>query len=202
MRESPNSAVRRWNRELDEIMPFHFFAGWWFAAAGLVPVGIVSGFIITSRLQYTDPSILVSELLSFRGIVEVFAFIPLPLFCAFYSGAVHGSVILEQTKSVTSGQAIFRGLKVGIWSWVIFVPIFCILIPFIMDEPPLVTFQKRIPEYVKQVMAGLWFVGIGGSILVGWLILLVDGIAGWLLFLFSKRQLANRSGSEMSERNR
>lgn len=125
----------------------------WFAVAGAIPGLLV---ILLASLGGDAPPRLV--------LVIWMATI---LIAALY-GAALGALILDPTRVGTGSQAFLQGGVVAGFSFVTFVFLFSLFL----------SFQSGHFDFFTAFFALMLY----GSLLFGWLVLLVGGLAGWLLF--------------------
>jgi uncharacterized membrane protein len=146
----------------------NLFAGVWFSAASCIPV--IFTFLVSPNPHFSFTVILL--------------FVLIPISVTFFSGLALGSDILNPNKVKTSKEAMIKGLMVALLSYVIFVLLFALYTGFyqtIFDRNP---HEFLTVDFAKNLLFGLVLVGIFGSIVVGWLVLIIGTIAGWLLFKY------------------
>jgi hypothetical protein len=144
------------------------FAGLWFAVASCIPVI----FIFVVLLD------------SYDFVSKILLFAVLPISITFLLGFGLGSDILIPHKVKTSKQAMIKGLKVALSSYLVFIPLFAISIALyhsIFDRTP---HEWLAVDFVRSLFASLIIASYFGSIIIGWLVLIVGAIAGWLLLKY------------------
>ena len=106
----------------------------------------------------------------------------LPVSVAGMFGYFVGSRILVSSQTGTAKQAALCGLKVGLFSFSLFAPVFSLIAAVdlsLLEPTPGGTF---LVEVLKSFFGALGMVIIMGGIVLGWLIALVAAAAGWLLY--------------------
>lgn len=153
--------------EISKVSGFsRLLAGLWFAVAGCIPVSFVflSGLVAADNINS-----------------KVILFGILPVLIAGICGFRLGSSILDANLVKNSKQAIMQGIKVALFSYAFFIPLFSLGTAFyfsIYEASPNRTF---VDDFMGGLLGSL-FAGFIGLILVGWLIVLISAIAGWILF--------------------
>lgn len=153
------------SRSLENKEPFLFLAGSWFAAAFSVPVLMLwfgSDKTPLTFLFFVAPSLIV----------------------AFLCGEAFGSDILKPGHIQDSKNALVKGLKISILTYVFFTPVFALL--FAVYE---CAFHRNPHEwltvqFIKNLCTGLFYVSIVGTIIFGWLMAILGAFAGWSLYQF------------------
>ena len=143
-----------------------FFAGMWFSAASCVPV-------IFTHLTSPNPHI---------SFTVILLYVLIPISIAFIFGVTLGSDILNPNKVRTAKEAMIKGLNVSLLSYVVFVLLFALyfgIYQTIFDRNP---HEFLTVDFAKNLLFGLVIVVFFGTIVVGWLVLIVGTLAGWLLF--------------------
>lgn len=145
--------------------PYLFLAGSWFAMAFSIPV----------LLLWTQ---------SDQTAIYFLFFVFPPLAISFLCGEAFGSEILESGIVQTSKQALVKGFKISILTYAYFTPIFAAAFAiyiclFHRDQHQWLTIQ-----FIKNLLAGLFKVGIVGTIVYGWLLAILGAAAGWTLYKF------------------
>ena len=105
----------------------------------------------------------------------LFLYVIIPAFLAAISGLFIGADILNSNKVVSARQAAARGLYVSLAAWLVFAPILSLFLP---------------TNFNVSFVHNVFFVLLGGSIIVGWLIATVGVATGLLLYRFRKSQHA------------
>lgn len=124
----------------------------WFACAGSIPT-IVIWFFLLWRDPYAD---------------FIFSWIAiLPTALATFYGSCLGARIVDPAKVVTSFGAFWRGLLIAFLSFITLITALSLL----GDE-------LNFHEFFRTFVFLLFF----GSILAGWEVLIVGGLAGWFLY--------------------
>ena len=145
--------------------PFLFLAGSWFATAFSVPV-----LLLWSQSDKTPVYFL------------FFVFPPLAL--AFLCGEAFGSDILKSDLIQTSKQALVRGFKISVLTYAYFTPVFAAafavyLCAFHRNQHEWLTVQ-----FIKNLVTGLFYIAVVGTIILGWLMAILGAAAGWSLYKF------------------
>lgn len=144
------------------------FAGVWFSAASCIPV--IYTFIISRSPDFSITTIL------------LYAIIPISI--AFFFGGALGSDILNPNKVTTSTKAILEGIKIALFSFVVYVLAFGLFTAFYQTIFNPNSQDFLTVDFMKNLLLGLVLSGIVGSIMVGWLVIIAGAIAGWLLFKY------------------
>jgi MFS family permease len=153
-------------------------AAGWFALAALIPVIIFWLIAVPYALQaFAD------DTYAWPSVLWIFA--GLPVLAASFCGFIRGSSILDRQRVKTDFQSVLRGLVVGIFAYSVF--------------GASVIAQALIygDSVTRQLLLyGILFFLGAGAVVIGWLILIITGLAGWLLYRLSltgrtQRLLAN-----------
>ncbi len=153
------------NKAVRQKEPFLFLAGSWFAAAFSIPVAL---FWFES-----DKS----------PIIFLF-FIAPPMIVSFLCGEVFGSDILDSGDVQTSRQALVKGFETSLLTYRFFRSRF-----YNCFRRLSLHFQPRPARMAddsisKNIFTGLFYIGVVGTLLVGWLLAILGAFAGWTLFKF------------------
>lgn len=153
------------SKSLENKEPFLFLAGSWFAAAFSIPV-------------------LLLWFGSDKTPITFLFFIAPPLIVAFLCGEAFGSDILKPDLIQGSKNALVKGSKISILTYAFFTPVYTILFAVY-----LCTFHRNPHEwltvqFIKNLVTGLFYVSIVGTIIFGWLMAILGAIAGWSLYQF------------------
>lgn len=112
----------------------------------------------------------------------IFVFGVLPILIAGIFGYCIGARILSSSRISSGKQAVICGLKVALFSFFVFAPLFSLTAAIdlsLLEPTPNSTFAV---EVVKLFFGALLMVIIMGAIVLGWLVALTAATAGWLLF--------------------
>ena len=152
-------------------------AGVWFMAAGVIPT-----FFIAMLLLNTTDFAGNSFIQSGRATVEfVFWFIFMPLILTGILGSVLAAGILDQQKLRGGWQSALRGLLVLVTAFLLFSVVIS------LHETSENGYQTFLRTWILMLMFG--------SVAVGWLVVMVGILAGWLLH---KRQAIRMSQTNLS----
>ena len=148
------------------------FAGMWFAIAAVIPVVY---YFLLFREDGRPPG---AGAILFAGSAVMTAGVPVVI--AGICGLLLGATILDAEEVKTAGQAIVRGLMVALLSYLLLFTVSALILAFNNDD-----------------LAGLivtWAIlFLMGLLVVGWLVALVGGVAGWLLYLYRLKSQVNNS---------
>ncbi|HZO88421.1 MAG TPA: hypothetical protein VFB38_08780 [Chthonomonadaceae bacterium] len=89
---------------------------------------------------------------------------------SFWWGA---SILTDE--QMTNGRAVLRGVWIAFLSWITFALVWAI------------GFGWHDPVEGPNFMGLFWLIFLFGSIWMGWLMALVGGVAGWLLYRVARR---------------
>src|SRR4030095_3329034 len=142
-----------------------FTSARWFMLAGGIPGVCIIVYDLT--LPYRNPGLINPKT---SLLFVLFLYVIIPAFLAAISGLLIGADILNPNKVLSTRQAAARGLYVSLAAWVAFVPIVSLVMG---PEDSNLTF-----------LYNLFLVLVGGSIIIGWLIVLVGMATGLLLYRF------------------
>ncbi len=145
--------------------PFLFLAGSWFAAVFSIPVAL---------FWYESD----------KSAIMFLFFVAPPMLVSFLCGEAFGSDILDSGDVQTSRQALIKGFETSLLTYLFFVPVFTIIFAvylciFQHDPHEWLTIQ-----FLKNIFVGLFYVGVVGTLVVGWLLAILGALAGWTLFKF------------------
>ena len=148
-------------------------AAGWFAAAALM--GVLSVLVGLSSLSAPSQG---------RGVGDSHQFallgiMALPIAIASFLGFALGSRILDSRQRRSGPRSMVLGMLIAFLSYLM-MPIFNLVWVLILRGPG-VDYQNALATSAYWILA-VWGVG---AILVGWLLLIVGGMAGFLLFKFS-----------------
>jgi hypothetical protein len=161
-------------------------AAGWFAVAALV--GLAAVILVLS------PSALVGERPMQAGETasSVVAFLLFPAWVASFFGFAFGARILDLQKPRSAPRSMLIGMVVAILSYLT-MPLANLL--------AIIIFGSRNAMLASPTKALYWILLVWGvgAVLVGWLLVIIGGVAGFLLFKFS---LANIVQQQLSQARR
>lgn len=135
-------------------------AGVWFGIAAIIPVAYY-------LLRFGDVGLPI-----FGGSMILTAVVPVVI--AAVCGALLGSTILEPAETKTPLAAAIRGLMVGLLSFLLLFTI------------PAIISLVTSPDFLGTAVGfGIFF--LYGLFIVGWLVVAVGAISGWLLYVVGLR---------------
>jgi hypothetical protein len=158
---------------LNDIGKLRLFAAAWFGAASCIPL-----IPVWMEARPYTPGAPAWYNLS----LGIFLAGVLPVFVAGMFGYSVGARILSSTQIRTAKQSVVCGLKVALFSFSVFAPVFSLLAAVhlsFFESTPGSTF---LIELLKSFFGALLMVIIMGGIILGWLIALVAATAGWMLY--------------------
>jgi hypothetical protein len=153
------------------------FAGVWFMAAGVIPTFFIA-MLLLNTTDFAGNSFIQSR----RAAVEfVFWFIFIPLVLTGILGSLLAAGILDPQKLRGGWQSALRGLLVLVTAFLLF---------------SVVISLRETSENGYQTFLRTWILMLMfGSVAVGWLVVMVGILAGWLLY---KRQAIRMSQTNLS----
>lgn len=134
-------------------------AGIWFSVFGLLPPCL---WYLPSILERHD-------------FFNLFAVILLPAMAAFISGFIWGSRILDPARKRTHLLAFLNGIIVALLAFVIWAPLYALVLS--------VT-DTNGETYIVGTAIMAFYAGLLGT---GWVLALVGGTGGWILFVVTRR---------------
>jgi hypothetical protein len=146
-------------------------AAGWFAGAACIPVLLVLlllGFIVSSSANRV-------QLISAISLVWLLAVTPIS--ATGLMGFIFGCQIVDPLYRTTAWRAALRGTLVGFFSYVLFIVAWGVTV----TAPTALSRTDSLSDVVSK-MAMLFLIGF---VVVGWLILIVSGLAGWLIYCVS-----------------
>jgi hypothetical protein len=153
------------------------FAGVWFMAAGVIPTFYVA-LLLLNTTDFAGNSFIQSR----RAAIEfVFWFIFIPLVLTGILGSLLAAGILDPQKLRGAWQSALRGLLVLVTAFLLFSVVIS------LRE----TLENGYHTFLRTWILLLMF----GSVAVGWLVVMVGILAGWLLY---KRQGARMTQTKLS----
>jgi hypothetical protein len=96
-------------------------------------------------------------------------------------GFIYGCRIIDPLYSISAGGAALRGALVAFFSYVLFITLYGVIV--------LTNFLKAAS--LSDAAGIIVLVFVVGFILVGWLLLIIGAVAGWLLFRVSRKDPAS-----------
>jgi len=141
----------------------------WFSVAAIVPVVF---FFLTFGGVWTDG-------FAHIELWSLWFFCAIPISAAALCGFSVGYRIIDPMNETTAWRAALRGALVAILSYVLFMAAYGVL--------AVVLSGSRQNGSVVDTVSTLLTIFLIGVVLVGWLILISGAVAGWLLFVASKR---------------
>lgn len=149
--------------------PFLFLAGSWFAALFSIPV-----FLIWNQ---TDKS----------PTTFIFFVVP-PMIVSFVCGEAFGSEILLPNYIQSSKKALIKGLKISILTYMFFIPVFAVVFAVYLCIFSRNPHEWLTVQFIENLLKGLFYISIVGTIAFGWLLSILGAFAGWILYRFKLLQ--------------
>lgn len=153
------------SKSLENKEPFLFLAGSWFAAAFSIPV--LSLWFVSDKTPIT-----------------FLFFIAPPLVVAFLCGEAFGSDILKPGLIENSKNALVKGSKISLLTYIFFVPVFTILFAVYLCAFRRNPHEWLTVQFIKNLAFGFLYVSVAGTIIFGWLMAILGAAAGWSLYKF------------------
>ncbi len=153
------------NNSLKYKEPFLFLAGSWFAALFSIPV-----LLFWNQTQKSAATF-------------IFFVVP-PMIVSFVCGEAFGSEILLPNNVQTSKNALVKGLKISILTYMFFIPVFALIFAVYLCEFTRDPHEWLTVQFIENFFKGLFYICIVGTISVGWLLAILGAIAGWSLYKF------------------
>lgn len=145
--------------------PFLFLAGSWFAAAFSIPV-------------------LFLWFESDKSPVTFLFFIAPPLIVAFLCGEAFGSDILKPDLIQSQKNALVKGFKIAVLTYGFFTPVFTTLFAVYLCAFHRNPHEWLTVQFIKNLVSGLFYVAVVGTIVFGWITAILGAVAGWSLYRF------------------
>lgn len=109
---------------------------------------------------------------------SLFAWVLLPAMAAFVAGATWGFRILDLHRKRTHLLAFLHGMVVAIIAFLIWAPSFAALFPFFEVEGGL--------KVTNIIGFAVWVLYVG-LLATGWVLCLLGGFGGWILYVITRK---------------
>jgi len=140
----------------------------WFAGAACIPISLI--FLLCGAMKFNSLSDLTfSHVLWFVWLIGT-----IPVSAAALMGFIFGCRIVDPFYPTTPGRAALRGTLVAFFSYVLFVMAYGVSITLLSTNYR----EASLSAAVSMMVVVFLF----GFVLVGWLLLIVGALAGWLLY--------------------
>jgi len=146
------------------------FAGVWFAVAGAIPTTIA--FLFVGEWMEIGRDNFGSE---FSSLFTYLFYLLLPILAAGVSGCTFGAMLMKPNFIPSSPRAVWQGIMVGLLFYILFA--FALSIGYTILFAIGGSTRNPIDNFL-----GMLGIASVGAVMFGWLVLLVGGLAGWVLF--------------------